>query len=91
MSSRPMPRFQPKKPIVTDRPLITVDAGLPPGKYRFRLVVEDRQGRQSAPEEAVVEIRPAQQPSAPGRRRRSTGGRRTSERSRPATSGDEGR
>ena len=87
MSRRRMPRLLPKKPIVTTRPLITVDAGLPPGKYRFRLVVEDRQGRQSAPEEVFVEIRPAQQPRAAGRRGPSTGGRRTSKKSGPTASG----
>jgi len=51
-----MARFNPNTPIATDTPVITVDAGLSPGRYTFRLVVVDDEGNQSAPDEAVVTI-----------------------------------
>jgi hypothetical protein len=51
-----MPRFDPQTPVVTDVPIIVVDAGLPPGRYRFRLVAVDEAGNQSAPDEREVII-----------------------------------
>lgn len=35
-----------------------VDAGLPPGSYRFQLVVVNERGRRSLPTEAVVTVLP---------------------------------
>lgn len=40
----------------TTTPTIAVDAGLPPGTYRFRLVVVDDSGNQSAPAEVAVVV-----------------------------------
>ncbi|MDZ4797556.1 MAG: hypothetical protein SGI92_05295 [Bryobacteraceae bacterium] len=37
---------------------LTIDAGLPPGRYRYQLVVQDDQGNRSAPVQIVVIIRP---------------------------------
>ncbi len=51
-----MATFEPNQPIVMHEPVITVDAGLAPGRYRFRLVVVDDEGNASAPDEVVVEI-----------------------------------
>jgi hypothetical protein len=44
-------------PQTTRVPGITVDAGLGPGIHRFRLVVVDNDGLQSAPDEALIEVR----------------------------------
>jgi len=54
------PRFDTSQ--VTASPLLVVDAGLAPGRYRFRLVVEAEGGRRSRPAEVVVSVLPA--PSA---------------------------
>lgn len=51
-----MATFEPNKPIVTKTPSILVDAGLPPGEYRFQLVVQDDEGRRSLADEQVVRI-----------------------------------
>lgn len=51
-----MPQFEPRKPIVTEDPVVTVDAGLPPGQYRAQLVVEDEAGNRSTASEQVVTI-----------------------------------
>lgn len=48
--------FQPNRPVTTSEPRVVVDAGLPPGRHRFRLVVVDDSGLSSAPDEAVVTI-----------------------------------
>jgi hypothetical protein len=52
-----MARFDVDTPITTREPTVTVDAGLPPGRHRFRLEVIDREGRRSrTPAVAVVEV-----------------------------------
>ena len=51
--------IQANEMVVTEDPIITVDAGLPPGQYRFQLIVEDDRGVQSLPVEAVVTVREA--------------------------------
>jgi hypothetical protein len=51
-----MAKFEPNKPQITEGPTITVDAGLPVGRHRFQLVVEDDAGQRSAPAETVVTI-----------------------------------
>ena len=43
-------------PQITREPTITVDAGLPVGRHRFRLEVVDAAGLRSAPDEAIVEV-----------------------------------
>ncbi len=43
-------------PLRIVEPVLTIDAGLPPGRYVFQLVVEDDQGRESAPTLFVVEV-----------------------------------
>jgi hypothetical protein len=48
--------FRLNQPVSTNVPVVIVDAGLPAGTYRFRLVVVDDQGNQSAPDEQVVTI-----------------------------------
>ena len=48
--------FTPGKTISTRRPVITVDAGLKPGRYYFRLVVIDEQGNRSKMDQALVTI-----------------------------------
>lgn len=51
-----MATFVPGQPVVTNTPTVKVDPGLEPGKYRFELVVVDREGRRSAPDAAVVVV-----------------------------------
>lgn len=52
-----MPVFTPNRPIETREPLIKVEPdNLPPGRYRFRLVVVDDDGNASAPDEVTVTI-----------------------------------
>ena len=51
-----MATFVPGRPITTDQPFIDVDAGLSVGTHRFRLVVVDAQGNQSAPDIQTVTI-----------------------------------
>src|SRR5687768_12455099 len=51
-----MARFEIDRPIATLEPTITVDAGLPVGRHRFRLVVMGAGRQPSAPDEAIVEI-----------------------------------
>ncbi len=53
-----MATFRPNMPRTTDEPVITVDPGLPPGQYRFRLVVVDDDGNASRPDERLVTILP---------------------------------
>lgn len=56
------------KPIRTRRPRVEVDAGLKPGRHRFRLVVTLADGRRSAPAELVMTIgkpRPPFDPDVP--------------------------
>ena len=51
-----MAQFVAGQPITTSEPVITVDAGLPPGSHRFRLEVFNVQGRVSPPAEVVVRV-----------------------------------
>jgi hypothetical protein len=51
-----MAAFKPNQPISTDRPSVVVDAGLQPGRYRFRLVVIDTAGNASLPSEQIITI-----------------------------------
>lgn len=51
-----MAKFEPNKPIETREPVIEVDPGLRPGRYRFQLVVVDDEGNQSLPATVVVSI-----------------------------------
>ncbi len=44
---------------VTASPLLVIDAGLSPGRHRFRLVVETEGGRRSQPAEVIVTVLPA--------------------------------
>ena len=48
--------FKPGKPVVTSKPFVVVDAGLPVGKYRFSLVVEDENGNFSKPSSIIVTV-----------------------------------
>ncbi len=48
--------FRVNVPVTTTEPVATVDAGLPIGRHRFRLVVVDTAGLRSAPHEAVVAV-----------------------------------
>ena len=52
-----MAAFKPNQPISTERPAVVVDAGLQPGRYRFRLVVIDTAGNVSLPSEQIITIR----------------------------------
>jgi hypothetical protein len=51
-----MAEFVPGTPVVTREPVVTVDAGLRPGRHVFRLVVVDDNGQQSAPDERIVTV-----------------------------------
>ena len=51
-----MARFVVSTPQITREPTITVDAGLPVGRHRFRLEVVDATGLRSAPDQAIVEV-----------------------------------
>ena len=51
-----MARFVVGTPQVTREPTITVDAGLPVGRHRFRLEVVDASGQRSAPDDAIIEV-----------------------------------
>jgi hypothetical protein len=51
-----MARFAVGTPQITREPTITVDAGLPVGRHRFRLEVVDASGLRSAPDDAIVDV-----------------------------------
>jgi hypothetical protein len=51
-----MPRFEPNRPIETREPEIVVEQ-LPLGRHVFRLIVVDRDGNQSPPDELVITVR----------------------------------
>jgi len=51
-----MARFVVGTPQITREPTITVDAGLPVGRHRFRLEVVDASGLRSAPDQVIVEV-----------------------------------
>lgn len=58
-------RFEPNRSVETRRPTVVVDAGLPPGRHRFRLEVVDARGRKSQPSEVVVTVVRRQSPARP--------------------------
>jgi hypothetical protein len=64
-----VPEFERGREVVTREPLVTVDAGLPPGRYRFQLVVEDGGGNRSRPATltVLVEQRSTGDPTRPTR------------------------
>lgn len=49
-------KFTPNVPVATRESTIVVDAGLPVGSHRFRLVVINDRGRESKPVEIIVRI-----------------------------------
>jgi len=51
-----MARFVVGTPQITREPTITVDAGLPVGRHRFRLEVIDASGLRSAPDQVIVDV-----------------------------------
>ena len=51
-----MAEFVPGKPVVSERPIVKVDPGLPPGKHVFQLEVVDELGSVSEPAQVVVAI-----------------------------------
>jgi len=59
-----MATFELHKPIQTTEPVVMVDAGLPPGAHRFRLVAVDESGRQSEPREMIVTVLDPRPPAA---------------------------
>lgn len=60
-----MTTFSIGKPVRTRKPKVVVDAGLPAGRHRFRLVVTLADGRRSAPVEQVVAIKKTRTPAGP--------------------------
>jgi hypothetical protein len=60
-----MARFVIGRPIATETPSITVDAGLPMGAHRFQLEVIDAAGNRSAPDVATVTVRDPAIPTDP--------------------------
>jgi len=51
-----MAKFAIGQTLTTTEPTIVVDAGLPVGTHRFRLIVVNARGVKSAPDEAVVQV-----------------------------------
>jgi hypothetical protein len=51
-----MTTFTQGQSVTTTQASVVVDAGLPIGRHRFRLVVFDTAGNASAPQEAVVQV-----------------------------------
>lgn len=52
-----MAKFVVGETLVSEEPVIRVDAGLPVGVHRFQLVVESARGRRSRPAEVAVRVR----------------------------------
>ena len=61
-----MADFNRTRRLRTRRPTVRVDP-LPPGRYRFELVVTDTAGHVSAPTQVEVVVESAQTPRDPGR------------------------
>ena len=59
-----MPEFKPNVPVVQTDPLVRVDVDknkpLPPGRYRFELVVVDDAGNESEPAQIDVIVKDTQ-------------------------------
>ena len=53
-----MPVLAFQKPVRTAEPQLLVENELEPGSYRFRLVVVDDSGNESAPNDLIVQVRP---------------------------------
>jgi len=51
-----VPVFTPNQPVVTRESSVVVENRLEPGRHRFRLVVVDDDGNESAPDEVVVVV-----------------------------------
>jgi len=51
-----MAKFELNKPVESTKPKVTVDAGLKPGVYVFRLVVEDQSQNKCKPDQITVRI-----------------------------------
>ncbi len=51
-----MTQFVIGQPVTTAVPGVSVDAGLPVGRHRFRLVVVDSAGNRSQPDDRVVQV-----------------------------------
>jgi hypothetical protein len=52
-----MPVLTPRKPVTLKEPLLLVENQLPPGRYRFELVVTDDGNNESDPTQLVVIVR----------------------------------
>lgn len=63
-----MAEFKPKVPVVQKDPLVSVDvkdgASMPPGKYRFQLIVVDDADNESEPAFLDVIVRDTERPTA---------------------------
>ena len=63
-----MPEFKPNVPVVQTDPMVRVEVDknkpMPPGRYRFELVVVDNSGNESEPATIDVIIRDTQRPTA---------------------------
>ena len=63
-----MPKFTIGQPITTNEPDIEVEVSrdnpLPPGRHRFRLIVVDDAGQESAPDEVEVIVVDESRPTA---------------------------
>ena len=59
----------PNQPVETITPRLIVDAGLPPGTHRIRLVVVSAHGQLSKPAEVAIRVLPrgVSDPGRPGR------------------------
>jgi hypothetical protein len=53
-----MAKFNVGSAVITEVPEVLVDAGIPAGRHRFRLVVIDSAGNTSRPDEIVLAINP---------------------------------
>lgn len=51
-----MTQFVIGQAVTTNVPRVLVDAGLPAGRHRFRLVVVDSAGNRSQPDDRVVQV-----------------------------------
>lgn len=51
-----MPVLEPRKPVTVKEPQFLVENKLPPGKYRFQLVVIDNGNNESDPAQLVVTV-----------------------------------
>lgn len=53
-----MSQFAPGRAVMTRKPFVVVEAGLPPGHYRFQLEVMDSDGNLSKPAVLTVSVQP---------------------------------